>query len=259
LLLVAVGVVGRMQPELAYSPSARMLCVPSRMGMPFEAVTLTNCPHATIEGWFIPAEKARATLLFCRGGTLNMSFETDTLAFFRSLGLNVFVFDYRGFGRSTGKLTERGTYADARTAWDYLVSTRSLPPERIVLYGRAMGGAVAARLACEQRPAGLVIEAGYTSLPAHRAEKTPLARLTIWTRYDTAACLQDVACPVLIAHSAHDNTISFAQGKALFRAAPEPKRFLELHGYHGDAIYASRDAYRAGLDEFLDDCLEPSR
>src|SRR5208283_535262 len=108
-----------------------------------------------ISGWWVPAEQARGTVLFCHGNGGNVSGCLDTLLIINRLGLNTLIFDYRGYGNSEGSPSEKGTYADAEAAWNYLVTERKVPPDRIIIWGRSLGGAIAAMTAAKHR-AGIV-------------------------------------------------------------------------------------------------------
>jgi fermentation-respiration switch protein FrsA (DUF1100 family) len=171
-------------------------------------------------------------VLFCHGNAGNVSHRLDTLQFFRSLGLGTLIFDYRGYGRSDGSPSEKGTYRDAEAAWRHLVEQRQIPPERIVILGRSLGGAVAARLAADQRPGALVVESAFTSVPDLAARMFPVypVHLLARIRYNTLKWIRRVHCPVLVVHSRDDEMIPFRHGRRLFEAAPEPKEFLELRG-----------------------------
>src|SRR5690606_33498765 len=105
----------------------------------------------------VPAPEARGAVLLAHGNAGSIAMRVDYIPLFHRLGYSVLLFDYRGYGRSEGKPSEEGTYADARAAWRHLVAERGFPPGRIVVMGESLGGAVAARLAAEQQPGALVL------------------------------------------------------------------------------------------------------
>jgi uncharacterized protein len=186
---------------------------------------LRGAAHRTADGeeldaWFVPARRERAVLLFFHGNAGNISHRLDSLRIFHGLGLSVLIIDYRGYGRSTGRPTEQGTYEDARAAWRHLVEERGVPPERIVVFGRSLGGAVAAWLAARTRPAGLIVESAFRSVPSLRPRLywfLPVRRLArSSTRWSAA---RPVQAPVLVVHSREDEIIPFRHGEALFAAA----------------------------------------
>jgi fermentation-respiration switch protein FrsA (DUF1100 family) len=235
-------------------PSRAVVATPARIGLAYEEVALTAADGVRLHGWFLPAgEPPRGALLFFHGNAGNISHRLDSLRIFHDLGLSVLIFDYRGYGRSEGKVSEDGTYLDAEAAWRHLTETRGFAEEKIVLFGRSLGAAVAARLATRHRPRALILESSFTSVPDLAAKYYriyPVRWLTRF-RYDARAALGAVDCAVLIAHSRDDEIIPVAHGRALFEAAPEPKAFLELRGGHNDGYLASGRSYIDGLDAFL--------
>ncbi|HEX9593766.1 MAG TPA: alpha/beta hydrolase [bacterium] len=266
-LLIAAGAYGVLvalvyftQERLLFLPGVpgrEIIATPQAIGLDHEAITLTTADGEWLDAWLIPTAKPRATLLFCHGNAGNISHRLDSLRLFHDLGLTTLIFDYRGYGRSTGNPSEEGTYRDAAAAWQYLTQQRHLPPEEIVLFGRSLGAAVAAELATHHRPGALILESAFTSVPEMAVTLYPylpvrwLARL----HYPTADYLAATTCPVLVVHSRDDEIIPFTHGQHLFAAAPQPKQLLELHGDHNTGFMVSRDTYLAGLDTFLHDAL----
>ena len=242
-------------PEM---PSRKVESTPADIGLAFEPVKLRTADGETLDGWFIPAPQARGTLLYLHGNGGNIGHRLDPIAVFHRLGLNILIFDYRGYGASTGKPTEEGTYQDALAGWRFLTQEKGVKAAQIVLFGESLGGAIAAWLAARHTPAALIIFATFTSLPEMAQQLYPFlpARLLARYRYETRAALDRVKCPVLIMHSPEDEIIPFSHGQALFAAAHEPKRFLELHGGHNDALFVSREAYARAVKELLDQALQ---
>jgi fermentation-respiration switch protein FrsA (DUF1100 family) len=234
-------------------PSREVLATPATGGLSFEPVALRTSDGLSLDGWFVHAEKARGTVLFFHGNAGNISHRMESLRVFHALELDTLIFDYRGYGRSEGRPTEDGTYRDAEAAWSHLVNERGVSAERIVLFGRSLGAAVAAELATRHRAAGLILESTFTSVPDFGARVYPWLPVRWLSRlhYDTLARLPRVDVPVLVVHSPDDEIIPYAQGRRLFDAAREPKRFLEIRGGHNEGFWVSRQAYMRGLDSFL--------
>lgn len=234
-------------------PSRQVDATPADIGLTFEAVSLDTADGETLAGWFIPAPAARGTLLYLHGNGGNIGHRLDPIEVFHRLGLNVFIIDYRGYGASSGKPSEDGTYQDALAAWNWLTQRQRLDPQRIVLFGESLGGSVAAWLAARHAPAGLILYAGFTSVPEMAQTLYPIfpaSRLARY-RYDTRAALGNASCPVLILHSPEDEIIPFSHGEALLEAAHEPKRLVELRGSHNDALLASREIYAQAVGALL--------
>ncbi len=235
-------------------PSRSLIVTPARAGLAYESVEIVARDGVRLHGWLLPAEpESRGVLLFFHGNAGNISHRIASLRVFVRLGLDVLIVDYRGYGRSEGEVSEAGTYLDAEAAWRYLVDGRGVPPERIVIFGRSLGAAVAAQLASQQAPGALILESGFTSVPDLAQQYYPIFPAHLLARFDYATeyYLGSVRSPVLIVHSPDDEIIPFEHGKALFAAAPEPKSFLELRGGHNDGFLVSGRTYLEGLDRFL--------
>lgn len=241
------------QPRLVYFPTRQVQATPAAIGLDYEAVTLTASDGVRIAAWFIPAAKPRGVLLFCHGNAGNIGDRLDSFRIFHGLGLSTLIFDYRGYGASEGAPSERGTYLDAEAAWSFLVNHRKVPPQQIVVFGRSLGGAVAAWLASEHAPGALILESTFTSVPDLGARLYPWlpVRLLSRFRYDTRSCVRRAKCPVLVVHSPQDDIVPYALGRALFDAAGEPKELLQLTGSHNDGFLLTGKPYLDGLDAFL--------
>lgn len=224
------------QPRMVYFPLAVVLRTPADIGLAYEPVTLLAEDNVRLAGWYVPCAAARGAVIMCHGNGGNIGDNLNSIGVFHKLGLNVLIFDYRGYGESAGKPSEEGTYRDARAAWQYLVEQRNMPPDKIIIFGWSLGGAVAAGLAEQVVPAALVLESTFTSIPDMGARDYPWlpVRLLCRYRYNTLARMERIHCPVLIAHSREDGMIPFQQGRQLFAAAREPKIFVELRGDHND-------------------------
>jgi fermentation-respiration switch protein FrsA (DUF1100 family) len=264
------GVCGLMfafQDQLLFIPSGSVEHTPADVGLPYEAVTLDTADGESISAWFVPANEdggpARGVVLYSHGNAGNLGNRVSTIERLHGLGLDVLAYDYHGFGESTGSPGEAQTYLDARAAWDWLAKTRGVSPERIVIWGRSLGGAIAVWLAAELaneevQPAGLVIESSFTSIPDVASSYYPYlpVRLLVRHEYPSRTRLNDVRVPLLVAHGSEDGVVPYDHGRALFDSAREPKRFVRLEGGHNDAGLTGR-AHRAGLEAFLASVLDP--
>jgi len=243
---------------LANLPGRALEATPADIGLDYEDVFLDTSDGQRLHGWFVPAASARGTILFFHGNAGNISHRLDSITIFHRLGLDVLIIDYRGYGRSSGKPTEKGTYLDALAAWDYLVGDRGIPEERIILFGRSLGGAVAAWLGSQHiRPAAVIIESSFTSGVDMARRLYPFlpARLITRLRYPVAEYAARLGSPVLVVHSRDDEIIPFEMGKSIHDAVTQRRAFIELRGGHNDGFYISRDTYITGLDEFVQSIL----
>jgi len=241
------------QDRFIYYPQKELSANPADMGMAYEDVEILASDGTRLHGWYIAHEEPLGTLLFMHGNAGNISHRLDSINIFHQLGLSVLIFDYRGFGRSEGSPSEQGTYADARAAWDYLITVKKADAGRIILFGRSLGSAVATWLAHEKSPSLLIIESAFTSI-VEMARKyypyLPVKWLTR-TRYPSIEYIQKINCPVLVIHSPEDEIIPFEFGSQLFDAARQPKTFLQIRGSHNDGFLLSGDKYREGVREFI--------
>jgi fermentation-respiration switch protein FrsA (DUF1100 family) len=246
---------------LAGLPGRMLEATPADIGLTYEDVGIATADGERLHGWYVPAAEARGVLLFFHGNAGNISHRLESIAIFNGLGLDVLIVDYRGYGQSTGKPGEQGTYRDAQAAWDYLVGERGTAPGRIVVFGRSLGGAVgawlAARLPEKAAPAAVIIESCFTSGADMARRLYPIypARLLTRLKYPVLDYAARLHSPVLVVHSRDDEIIPFAMGRALHDAAPAPRSFLELRGDHNAGFWISRSVYQAGLDRFLTEVL----
>lgn len=244
------------QSHLIYFPNIPSRALgpgPDSIGLAYETVDILTEDGIRLDAWYVPAREPRGVVLFFHGNAGNISHRLDSLKIFHDLNFSSLIFDYRGYGRSEGKVSERGTYRDAEAAWQYLTKERRIPASQITLFGRSLGAAIAAYLASRQRPAALIIESGFVSVPELAAQLYPWlpARWLARFRYPTGEYLKTVPAPVLIIHSRDDEIIPFVQGRSLFVRAREPKDFLELQGGHNDGFLISGQHYLDGLGAFL--------
>ncbi|MGH8548389.1 MAG: alpha/beta hydrolase [Methylococcales bacterium] len=252
--LLLVGVVFFAQSALLYFPTQDVFATPDRVGLRYEAVRFKTADGLSLHGWYLPADPRRETLLFFHGNAGNITHRLDSLLIFNELGLNVFIFDYRGYGQSQGKPSEHGSYLDARAALDYLTETRDIPESQVIYFGRSLGGAIAAWLATIKPPKLLIVESTFKSVPDLAAEIYRFLPVRLMSRlhYETESYLKSVDRPVLIIHSRDDEIIHVRHGRALYAVAAGPKEFLELRGDHNTGFLRDRAYYVQGLKMFLE-------
>lgn len=229
------SVVFLMQKSQIYLPDRNVSATPLDAGMKFDDIHLSVPGGAIIAGWYIPASQATtATILFCHGNGGDIGDRVGTIRVFHQMGFNVIIFDYQGYGNSTGQTTEQGTYDDAMSAWNYLINEKKLKPENISIFGRSLGGAIAVQLAEQVNPKCLVVESSFSSAPDMAARMFPFlpSRTLCKYKYKSSERIKSIHCPVIIAHGKDDNTIPYDFGRKVFDNANEPKYFIELEGSH---------------------------
>lgn len=244
------------QPGFVYMPSKVVENTPTVIGLKYEEVILTTSDQVLISAWFTPSDQNKGVVLFCHGNAGNLSHRIDSIHLFHKLGFSSLVFDYRGYGRSGGSPSEKGTYLDAECAWKFLLDTKGFSSEEIIVWGRSLGGAVAARLAYEKKARGLIVESSFTSIPDMGVEMYPLlpVRLLARFKYSTLEYVKQVNCPILVVHSPQDEMIPFHHGQKIFEAANPPKKFLQITGSHNEGYLLSPN-YLEGIKDFLTLCL----
>jgi len=253
--LLLVAYVYLTQASMLYLPNMpgrELLAAPDTVGLDYEDITLETSDGVSVHGWFVPGDSSRV-LLYFHGNAGNISHRVYSVRDFHDLGLSVFIIDYRGYGKSAGKPSERGLYRDGQAAWQYLTEDRGIAHENIILFGRSLGGSVASWLAAREKPGALIVESSFTSVPDIARDVYPwlpvrwLSRLRHSTRDEVAKA----TCPVLVVHSRDDEIIPFHHGETIYDAANEPKQFLEIRGGHNDGHAVSATVYGNGIQDFL--------
>ena len=255
LMLMLYLFQGRMV-YLSNLPGRALDASPGDIGLDYEDVILATSDHERLHGWYIPAANPLGVVLFFHGNAGNISHRLESIRIFHELGLDTLIIDYRGYGQSSGKTSEQGTYLDAQAAWDYLVNKRGIAAERIIIFGRSLGGAIGAWLGARHKPAAVIIESSFSSGVdmAHRLYPFLPSRLITRLQYPVADYAGRLNCPVLVIHSRHDEIIPFAMGQAIYAAVKQDKKFLELRGDHNNGFMISQKDYIAGLRDFTQSC-----
>jgi len=245
------------QSKFVYFSKQDILQTPSSINLDYHEIHYQTSDRIRISAWYIPVKNPKATVLFCHGNAGNISHRLESIKIFQLLQLNTFIFDYRGYGQSEGRTTENGTYLDAVGAWNYLVEKQKISNHKIIIFGRSLGGAIAAWLAQKYSPAALIIESSFTSIPDIASKIYPIFPVRMLSRfnYNTKEYLSNIRCPLLVIHSSDDEMIPFSHGSRLFESASQPKEFLQIRGSHNEGFMLSKSQYMAGIKTFLYSCL----
>ena len=234
-----------------FYPEKEIAGKPDDLGMPYTDVNVRSSDGTTLNGWLIVGPAAKYTVLFAHGNAGNISHRIEKLKFFSKLGCNVFIFDYRGYGRSQGRPSEKGFYLDIAAAYEYLIS-RGIAPENIIGYGESLGGAVIIDGAVKKRMAALIIDSSFTS--AKDMIKFLYPFLPHWVfarRFDSVAKIKTIGIPKLIIHSGNDEIVPFRLGRKLYDEAATPKEFLEIRGAHNSNFFESEDILKEKIADFI--------
>lgn len=225
-------------------------------GMSVEEVSFCAEDGTALHGWWFPHTDARGVLVVCHGNAGNVSDRLWMAQDLADLPLHLLIFDYRGYGKSEGIPSEKGTGQDVAAAWEFarqrMGADAADPP--IVLYGRSLGGAVALQAACRLPVRGVILESTFTSILdiGRRFYPWLLPRLTCRHPYRSDLRMAAVRAPVLMAHSPEDETIPYDLGQALYRRAPHPYGFYDLTGPHAEAGWQTAPDYAQALRGFID-------
>jgi fermentation-respiration switch protein FrsA (DUF1100 family) len=250
-----------MQEDFIFFPDSFFIGDPEGWGMPFDDVHFQTGDGLTLHGWFVPGDR-RETMLWCHGNAGNISYRLDNIKILHDqLGINVFIFDYRGYGQSQGRPSEAGTYLDAEAALSYLQTRPDVDQQSIVIFGRSLGGAVAVDLASKHPCLGLILESTFTSLvdlfevPIDikdlRGRMAPI-------KYDSFSKIKRIKVPLLMLHGDRDEVVPFQSGLTLYKAANQPKQFCIIQGAgHNDTYIVGGQAYVDALRDFIDGLGRP--
>lgn len=237
-----------------YHPNKLLSVTGASLGRPVVEVNFTSLDGTPLHAWFFPGDTNNPSmpgLIYCHGNGGNISHRTDVCDALLETGLSVFLFDYRGYGQSQGRPSEKGTYLDAEAAHKWMVD-RGFAPTNLIAYGESLGGGVAAELAVRRPLAGLILQSTFTSIPDIGSEMFPWLPVRWLSRihYNTSKKLPGLHIPVMVMHSRADTLISFHHAEKNFSLANEPKLFCEIEGDHNDPL-TNREKYIEGIQEFL--------
>jgi fermentation-respiration switch protein FrsA (DUF1100 family) len=224
---------------LLYFPSRGIIETPDRAGLEYRDLGLEADDGERLHGWWIRARTdSLGQMLLCHGNAGNVGDRVVHAALLTATGFDVLLFDYRGYGRSTGQPSEEGTYRDARAALSCLLEQPGVDPARIFYLGESLGGTVALDLALERPPAGLVLLSAFTGVrELGRLHYPFIPAALVPDAYPTLRRIHELHAPLLVLHGDRDDIVPLSQGRALFEAAPGPKRMHVFPGLgHNDLV-----------------------
>ena len=239
---------------LLFFPERKLLAAPETA---YEDLTIETEDGERLHAWWIPAaaERAAGHVLFCHGNGGNIGDRVLHAALLHRAGLDVLLFDYRGYGRSTGRASEEGTYRDARAARAALLDRREVDAARVLVVGESLGGAVAVALAHEAPPAGVVLVSTFTSVRDMARRHYPFVpAAAVPDAYPSLRLIRELRAPLLVLHGDRDDLVPLMYGQELYDAAPEPKRLHVLAGAgHNDLVERAGEEWAAAIADFARD------
>jgi len=236
----------RVESFFIYFPQSQFDFSPEEFRLQYREAFFSTEDGEQLHGWFFPAEKDSPVILHFHGNAGNISHRLDLVQPFLRSGLSLFLFDYRGFGKSTGRPSEKGLYKDGLAACTYLEEKEKIALERIVLHGHSIGAAVAIEVALQKKVRGLVIESAFTSTKGMAKTLTLFALLSpvLPTNYNNLEKIRRVPAPKLIVHGDRDEIVPFMMGRKLFEAATDRKFFYPVKDAgHNDVFIVGGEKY----------------
>jgi len=234
---------------------------PDAYGIEYDDVTFRTEDGLNLNGWFVSGKKSSPddnlhTLLWFHGNAGNINRRLDNIKMLHDrVPVNVFIIDYRQFGKSEGKVSEQGTYLDAKAALSYLHSRKDINNEKIIFFGRSLGSAVAVDLAVKEKCCALVLETPFTSIKEMGQTLYPFLSISLHflrTKYDSLSKIKQIKVPTLIMHGDKDELVPFEQGRKLYEHANEPKEFYTIPGaMHNDTHIVGGEEYFDVIRDFV--------
>lgn len=254
-LILAGGCVEPLERRFIFFPDKQIEGTPRDWGMAYEEIYFKTEDGLSLNGWWIPGTGSPITLLWFHGNAGNISHRLDNIkARHDLLGVNMFIFDYREYGRSEGRASEEGTYRDGDAAIRYLRGRGNVDPTKIVFLGESLGSAVVVEMAIRHGCAALILETPFLSIREMAKVSFPFLPLGpfLQTKYDTLSKIGRVKAPILIVHGEDDEIVPFRHGRRLFEAAVAPKEFYSIkEARHNDLYLVGGTAYLERLGDFL--------
>ena len=236
-----------------FYPAKLLRYTPEKIDLIYEDVYILTQDRIKLHGWFVPGGEGAATILFFHGNAGNISDRLGKLQLFNQLGYNVFIIDYRGYGLSEGKPTEKSLYVDALAAYQYLIKRSDIDRKKLVCYGASLGGVPAVDLALKREFVGLIIDSSFSNAKDMAKRFFPfIPSFLISLELDSLNKIKQIKIPKLFIHSKEDMTVPFELGYKLYKEASLPKEFLEISGGHNDGHIYSEEKFRNKIREFVD-------
>ena len=226
----------------------------SKMPLPVQDVWFTAEDGVKLHGWYVPSEEAVATLLFFHGNAGNITHRLENIFFLHHLKLNVFIFDYRGFGRSEGDPDEDDIYLDCQAAYDTALAQPGVSLPSLFIFGRSLGATFASYTASQNPAAGLILESAFTNADDMADRMFPILPVGwfISSELNTLGYVAHLNMPKLFIHGTGDNIIPYTLGRELYKGAAEPKEFYSINGAgHNNTYGVGGEQYFDTIKEFV--------
>lgn len=238
-----------------FFPDTTIVQTPADYNLPFEDVWFTSSDSVKLHGWLISSSPFNHILLFCHGNAGNISHRLDNVRLLHQRGISVFIFDYRGYGRSDGRISEKGFYLDAEAAHEVAKKWAEKHQAKLIVFGRSLGGIAATHLGATKSCDALILESTFTNMGAMARAHYPLpyAERLLKHRLNAVGEIGQVDAPILFFHGDSDRVVPIRLGRGLYEAAPNPKEFVVIPGAgHNDTFYVAGKDYFDKLEGFVE-------
>jgi fermentation-respiration switch protein FrsA (DUF1100 family) len=224
-----------------FFPDKTIVQTPAEIGLPFEDIQFNSSDGVGLHGWLVPASPPTRLLLFCHGNAGNISHRLDNIRLLHQSGISVLIFDYRGYGRSQGRISEEGFYLDSEAAHQVAAKWVEQHKAKLVIFGRSLGGIAAVHLGANGASDGLILESTFTNMGA-------MARAL-----NAVGEIGRVKVPILFVHGDKDRIVPIRLGQKLYEAASHPKEFYTIAGAgHNDTYVVGGKEYFDKIKVFLE-------
>ncbi len=223
-------------------------------GLPLQDVWLSVDSDIRVFGWYVDAGPNQPVLLWCHGNAGNISHRLPNLSELYKRGISVMIFDYRGYGKSSGAPSEEGLYKDALAAYEFVITQKTVDPKRLVLFGRSLGTSVAGEIARQRSAAGLILEGAFPSIQS-MANHHYLGLPASWfvdSTFNLEEKLSHISLPLLVIHGENDTIVPLKYGKQVFERARQPKSWYSVpRAGHNNVPFVGGKAYFERLLTFI--------
>lgn len=254
LALAALLVLGRWYEASAlFYPSKEHSLSPSQFGLNPEEVTI-DVSGVTVHGWYFSEQTEGITILYAHGNAGTIADRLPQIKAFVEQGINLFIYDYRGYGKSGGTVSKKNFLEDSFAAYDYLVKTRGLDPRSIVLLGQSLGGVAVLRIANRRACRAVILEGTFYSVRQIAKDIYPV--IPVWliasSEFDNSREVKKLKVPVLFIYGKNDSVIPGYHSEMLFKVAPEPRELLSVDGSDHTSMYeADPEAYFGAIKKLV--------
>lgn len=265
--MLSFGLFGCLE-NLFYYPDNILYDSPKRLGLKYEEITFNSSDGTKLSGWFIPArgfKKSKGTVIHFHGNAQNMSAHWQFVEWLPDSGYNLFVFDYRGYGKSEGKPNPKGVFEDSNSAVNYVRSRKDIDPAKLIVFGQSLGGANAIAVVGSGNKSGVVavaIEATFYSYSAIANDKFSFSGSLLYDTYSPDRYIAEISpIPFLLIHGTADAVIPYHHSTQLMAKAKEPKKLITVNGgQHIDSLTSRfSDTYKNMLLKFFEESLLKSQ